>query len=42
MHCQINVCGDGLVYEGVEQCDDGESNKDGAPCLPDCSVYLPD
>jgi len=28
LHCQENVCGDGLVHLGVEACDDGVDNSD--------------
>ena len=28
LHCQLNVCGDGLVHVGVEACDDGVDNSD--------------
>lgn len=38
--CQIARCGDGLVYEGVEECDRGELNSDLIPdrCRLDCSA----
>jgi hypothetical protein len=26
--CHVNVCGDGLKFEGVELCDEGEGNSD--------------
>jgi cysteine-rich repeat protein len=35
--CQIAACGDGLVYEGFEECDDGNpTNSD--DCVSDCHV----
>jgi hypothetical protein len=35
--CRINVCGDGLVFEGVEECDDGEENgTEATVCTADC------
>jgi hypothetical protein len=34
-HCQINICGDGLVFAGVEACDDG--NPTCGSCAADCS-----
>ena len=33
--CLLNVCGDGIVYDGVEECDDGNGiDYDG--CTNDC------
>jgi cysteine-rich repeat protein len=37
--CSINICGDGLVFEGAEQCDDGELNGTGDTlCSADCTL----
>jgi len=37
--CKIAVCGDGLVFEGIESCDNGEFNSNTAPnqCRTDCT-----
>lgn len=37
--CQINVCGDGLKFEGVELCDEGAANSSsyGHYCGADCT-----
>ena len=40
--CNINVCGDGLVYEGVEECDLGEENVDGGLCDTNCVAAQPE
>jgi cysteine-rich repeat protein len=37
-HCQIAVCGDGLVFAGAEECDLGESNADDAECTQSCQI----
>ncbi len=34
--CKIASCGDGLVQNGVEECDDGNSDENDA-CLSDCT-----
>lgn len=36
--CTINVCGDGLVYTGVEDCDEPGPMDDGGFCLDDCTA----
>ena len=37
MHCVINVCGDLVVAEGIEECDDGLNNGPvPATCSDDC------
>ena len=33
-----NVCGDGVVLSGVEQCDEGQANAAGAGCTPTCQL----
>jgi len=35
--CKTASCGDGLVQENVEQCDDGANNGAGKACKADCS-----
>jgi hypothetical protein len=45
--CRINVCGDGLLFANVEECDDGEMNGvrvDGAipSCEADCTWPVPE
>jgi cysteine-rich repeat protein len=41
-HCKFNVCGDGLTFAGVEQCDDGVNGvrKDTAACDDDCTFAV--
>ena len=34
--CQLNVCGDGLPWAGVEGCDEGEANDDTDACTSSC------
>lgn len=36
--CQINTCGDGLVFEGVEECDMGALNGANSSCNLDCEA----
>ncbi len=38
--CQIAVCGDGLVLEGVEICDNGDANSEEGPCSLDCEPVI--
>jgi cysteine-rich repeat protein len=35
--CRPAVCGDGVVFVGIEECDDGNVSEDDA-CLNDCSI----
>ncbi|MDC0668748.1 hypothetical protein [Nannocystis radixulma] len=35
-NCKAAQCGDGVVFEGVEACDDGSNNADDAPCTTMC------
>lgn len=35
--CALNVCGDGSVWEGVEECDDADDN-DVDECSADCDI----
>ena len=37
--CQLAVCGDGVVYEGVEECDDG-NDIDTDACLTACLTAI--
>jgi len=38
--CQEPVCGDGFIYAGVEQCDDGDQNgKPNSECSQDCKIW---
>src|SRR5690349_14068219 len=34
--CALNVCGDGVIYIGVEQCDDGSEPRAGVGCGANC------
>lgn len=34
--CQLAACGDGVIHEGVEACDDGEENGDTKACTSAC------
>ncbi|MEZ4454635.1 MAG: hypothetical protein R3B09_34605 [Nannocystaceae bacterium] len=36
--CVLAVCGDGLVYAGVEECDLGEENADDGACTSACQL----
>ncbi|MFC1682039.1 PQQ-binding-like beta-propeller repeat protein [Nanoarchaeota archaeon] len=37
--CSLNICGDDFIYEGVEECDDGNlENNDG--CDEDCVIEI--
>ena len=36
-NCTLNICGDGKVYNGVEQCDDGNNNNTDA-CTNGCKL----
>lgn len=36
LDCKIAVCGDSLLYEGVEACDEGDANNELGPCSADC------
>ncbi len=36
--CEEAVCGDGIVWQGVEACDAGAQNADTGACGPDCQV----
>jgi cysteine-rich repeat protein len=36
--CQVAVCGDDLVEDGVEQCDDGPDNGDDKDCTSECRI----
>ncbi len=40
VNCRRAVCGDGFVWEGVEECDDGPDNSDTQPgaCRTDCTL----
>ena len=40
VNCRKAVCGDGFLWEGVEECDDGPMNSDTAPnaCRTDCRL----
>ena len=40
--CTINVCGDGLVFEGVEECDGEGDYGPGAYCNDECQVVAPE
>ena len=35
--CKVAVCGDGLVYNGVEACDLGDENNPDGPCTLECT-----
>ena len=37
--CELAVCGDGIVWAGVEECDDGNSN-DGDGCTNACTLAV--
>lgn len=40
--CKIAVCGDGLLWAGAEQCDNGEANSfDYGGCRPDDCTWGP-
>ena len=39
--CKDNVCGDGIVYEGTEVCDDGVNDNSYGGCNEDCSANGP-
>ncbi len=34
--CTINICGDNVIYSGVEQCDDGANGVIGDGCTDEC------
>ncbi|MEZ4381181.1 MAG: DUF4215 domain-containing protein [Nannocystaceae bacterium] len=38
--CVAASCGDGLIQEGVEACDDGDANADTAACTSACAVAI--
>jgi cysteine-rich repeat protein len=38
-NCQLNVCGDGFVHDGVEECDDGADNGDHG-CTATCKIQF--
>ena len=39
--CKVNVCGDGIIYAGVEECDDGNT-ADADGCSAQCQrEYIP-
>ncbi|WP_146155436.1 RCC1 domain-containing protein [Enhygromyxa salina] len=39
--CLFNFCGDGYVYEGVEECDPGEGNiGPNQACVPGCMINV--
>ncbi len=38
LDCKIGVCGDGLILEGVEFCDDGDANNELGPCTLECEL----
>lgn len=38
-NCKLNVCGDGFINPGVEQCDDGPANADDGNCKLDCKLW---
>jgi hypothetical protein len=40
--CTINVCGDGLVFTGVEDCEEPGPMADGGMCLDDCTAVYPE
>jgi hypothetical protein len=39
--CEQASCGDGLIYAGVEACDDGVNDGGYGGCLGDCSALAP-
>jgi cysteine-rich repeat protein len=39
-HCRAPRCGDGHVWVGVEQCDDGAANAYTDDCLPSCQLNV--
>ena len=39
--CREAVCGDGIVWRGMEGCDDGELNDESGPCGLDCQPVEP-
>ncbi len=39
--CQLATCGDGLLHEEVEVCDDGVNDGGYDGCLADCSAFGP-
>ncbi|MFO1464421.1 MAG: DUF4215 domain-containing protein [bacterium] len=39
--CELNVCGDGYVYTGKEQCDDGGYNGQPGHCNKTCDGTVP-
>ncbi|WAS99325.1 DUF4215 domain-containing protein [Nannocystis punicea] len=36
--CVLATCGDGIVWPGEEECDDGDNNGPGQPCSADCEL----
>jgi len=38
--CENAQCGDGIVYVGVEECDNGGLNNDKAECTEDCTLNV--
>ncbi|MEE2788918.1 MAG: DUF4215 domain-containing protein [Myxococcota bacterium] len=41
--CRLNVCGDGVIYDGVEECDDGANGMTDDGCMDNCvSAYCGD
>ncbi|MFO7563519.1 MAG: DUF4215 domain-containing protein [Enhygromyxa sp.] len=39
--CLFNVCGDGFLFEGVEECDPGAANiGPNQPCVPGCKLNV--
>ena len=38
--CKMAVCGDSLIWENIEQCDDGPNNGDDKACLASCKTNV--
>ncbi|PRP93684.1 RCC1 domain-containing protein [Enhygromyxa salina] len=39
--CELNFCGDGFLFEGIEECDPGEPNiGPSQACVPGCQVNV--
>lgn len=38
--CTINICGDGFILIGTEECDNGRNNGSGKACTEDCEISV--